>query len=112
MIDRAATDDQIIAQMTSESVLGQGKPYRKNAIYEFHCSARNSPQLPYKKNIIHMNQGVIDVRKVVWKERTAAEVNWVSLDRKFDFQFSVATKTLLRQQVKPYTTFIKKVSIW
>jgi hypothetical protein len=84
----------------------------KTAIYEFHCSARNQPHVPYKPIVLHMNQGVVDVRKVVICEKVVTEVDWTSLDRKYDFQMALTTKQLVRRDVKPYTTFIKSVSIW
>ncbi|OAD02261.1 hypothetical protein MUCCIDRAFT_156489 [Mucor lusitanicus CBS 277.49] len=58
-----------------------------------------------------MNQGVIDVRKVVLKEQTIAEVDWVSLDRRYDFKLALTAKHLARCDVKPYTTFNKWVSV-
>lgn len=97
--------------MSSENIFPY-KPYKEIAIYEFHCSARNQSSLPYRDVVVHMNQGIVDVRKVVLREKKTTAINWVSLDRKFDFQISISTKVLTRCNVKPYTTFIKKISIW
>lgn len=97
--------------MTSESIL-PFQHYNKTAIYEFHCQARNSPSLPYKPTVIHMNQGFIDVRKVVLREKNVTEIDWVSLDRKYDFQLALSTKVVTRCDVKPYKTFINRISIW
>ncbi|KAI8059080.1 uncharacterized protein B0P05DRAFT_559014 [Gilbertella persicaria] len=103
-------DQDIINSISSKDLFPSGH-YSKTAFFEFHCSARNQPMLPYKPIVLHMNQGVIDVHKVVISEKKVAEVNWVSLDRKYDFQLNLTTKELVRPDVKPYTSFIKWVSI-
>ncbi|KAI8647907.1 hypothetical protein BD408DRAFT_3527 [Parasitella parasitica] len=104
-------DERIINLFASPEIIREANYASKTAIYEFHCSARNSPSLPYKPIVIHMNQGVIDVRKVVLSEQTVAEVDWVSLDRRYDFKLALNAKQLARCDVKPYTTFIKWVSV-
>lgn len=110
-MQRTTMDQNILECITSSNVIPQSS-YNKTAIFEFHCSARNQPSLPYKPTIIHMNQGVVDLRKIVISEKSVVEIDWVNLDRKFDFQLSLTTKELLRRDVKPFTTFIKWISIW
>ncbi|CAO0792670.1 unnamed protein product [Mucor circinelloides] len=105
-------EERIINLLASEEIIRDAHCHSKTAIYEFHCSARNSPSLPYKPIVLHMNQGIIDVRKVVLGEQTVAEVDWVSLDRRYDFQLALTAKHLARCDVKPYTTFNKWVSVW
>ncbi|GAN07661.1 hypothetical protein MAM1_0170c07163 [Mucor ambiguus] len=104
-------EERIINILASDQVIKDANCHCKTAIYEFHCSARNSPSLPYKPIVLHMNQGVIDVRKVVLSEQTVAEVDWVSLDRRYDFKLALTAKHLTRCDVKPYTTFNKWVSV-
>ncbi|CEP10217.1 hypothetical protein [Parasitella parasitica] len=104
-------DERIINLFASPEIIRDAHFASKTAIYEFHCLARNSPSLPYKPTVIHMNQGVIDVRKVVLSEQTVAEVDWVSLDRRYDFKLALTAKQLARCDVKPYTTFIKWISV-
>ncbi|KAI9261213.1 hypothetical protein EDC94DRAFT_659738 [Helicostylum pulchrum] len=108
--DITTTNTSMFERITSENIFPY-QPYKRIAIYEFCCSARNQPALPYRDVVVHMNQGIIDVRKVVLREKKTTAINWVSLDRKFDFQISISTKVLARCDVKPYTTFIKKISI-
>jgi hypothetical protein len=98
--------------MTSEKVIGTQSFYNKTAIFEFHCSGQNQPTIPYKPLVLHLNQGIVNVKKVLPRESTVVEVDWINLDRKFDFQLSLTTKELLRCDVKPFTSFNKKVSIW
>lgn len=98
--------------MASDEIIKGAHFVSKTAIYEFHCLARNSPSLPYTPTVIHMNQGVIDVRKVVINDQTVAEVDWVSLDRRYDFQLALTATQLTRCDVKPYTSFNKRVSVW
>lgn len=97
--------------MTSESILPT-PAYNITSTYEFHCSARNQPSLPFRPVTVHMNQGIINVKKVVLRDRVTSKIDWISLDRKYDFQFSLSTQVLARTDVKPYSTFIKRVSIW
>lgn len=104
-------EESIINLLASDQVIGDAHCHSKTAIYEFHGSARNSPSLPYKPMVLHMNQGIIDVRKVVLHEQTITEVDWVSLDRRYDFKLALTAKHLVRCDVKPYTTFIKWVSV-
>lgn len=111
-MDRTTKEERIINLLASEEIIRDAHCHSKTAIYEFHCSARNSPSLPYKPIVLHMNQGIIDVRKVVLGEQTVAEMDWVSLDRRYDFQLALTAKHLSRCDVKPYTTFNKWVSVW
>ncbi|KAI7884485.1 uncharacterized protein EV154DRAFT_427967 [Mucor mucedo] len=108
---RATARDQFILEcMTSENIL-PSPAYNKTSTYEFHCLARNQPIVPFRPVVIHMNEGVINVKKVVLREKVVSKVDWVSLDRKYDFELSLSTKVLARTDVKPYSTFIKRVSI-
>lgn len=114
-------------------------PHSKTAYFEVHAHARNQPALPYKPVIMHLNQGVVEVDKVISQTKQVTEIDWISLDRyvsvkylslslcvciyscmlfltwrvrKFDFQMSLTAHELQRPDVRPYTTFVKKVSIW
>ncbi|ORY94101.1 hypothetical protein BCR43DRAFT_495868 [Syncephalastrum racemosum] len=86
-------------------------PHSKSAFFEIHADARNQPALPYKPVIMHLNQGVVEVDKVISQTKQVTEIDWTSLDRKFDFQMSLTAHELQRPDVRPYTTFVKKVSI-
>ena len=77
-----------------------------------------------------MSQDIVEFKKVITRKTKVAEIDWVSLDRydneidafllhqlrweyrKFDFQMSLMTHELGRANVKPYTTFLKKISVW
>ncbi|CDH60737.1 hypothetical protein RO3G_04598 [Lichtheimia corymbifera JMRC:FSU:9682] len=87
------------------------KPYNRTACFEIHAKARNQPALPYKPVVLIMNQGIVEFKKVITRKTKVAEIDWVSLDRKFDFQMSLTTHELGRPDVKPYTTFLKKISV-
>ncbi|KAI8064995.1 hypothetical protein BDF21DRAFT_427569 [Thamnidium elegans] len=108
--DITTTNTSMFERITSENIFPY-RPYNKTSIYEFYCSARNQKSLPHRDVVIHMNHKTIVVRKVVLREKKTTAINWVSLDRKFDFQLSISTRVLTRRDVKPYTTFIKKISI-
>ncbi|KAI7877805.1 hypothetical protein K492DRAFT_238925 [Lichtheimia hyalospora FSU 10163] len=87
------------------------KPYSRTANFEIHVKARNQPTLPYKPVVLIMNQDIVEFKKVITRKTKVAEIDWVSLDRKFDFQMSLTTHELGRTNVKPYTTFLKKISV-
>ncbi|KAI8987167.1 hypothetical protein BDB01DRAFT_784848 [Pilobolus umbonatus] len=108
LFSNMTTNNDILVDIISEKL---PIPFNKTSTYEFHCNARNSPNIPYKPVVVHMNQGAVDVKKVVITEHNVAEIDWVTLDRKYDFQLTLSTKQLIRCDVKPYNTFIKWVSI-
>lgn len=85
--------------------------YSRAAYFEIHCHARISPSIPAKPVTLVMGQGVVELQKVILSQEKITEIDWVCLDRKLDFQFSLSAQELGRTDVKPYTTFIKKISI-
>ncbi|KAI8138549.1 hypothetical protein BJV82DRAFT_630303 [Fennellomyces sp. T-0311] len=87
------------------------KPFNHTGCFEIHAQARNQPTLEYKPVIMIMNQGIVELRKVITRKTKVTEIDWVSLDRKFDFQMSLSCQELGRVDVRPYSTFIKKVSV-
>lgn len=87
------------------------EPYGNSANYEIYANARNQPMTPYQPVVMHMSQGVVELKKVVTNSTKIVEVDWVSLDRKFDFQMLLKTEETTRMDVKPYNTFIKKVAV-
>ncbi|KAG0955945.1 hypothetical protein G6F60_005894 [Rhizopus arrhizus] len=103
----ATKDNDVIAKI-SEML----PPYHGiSAYFEIHANARNQPILPYKPVVLYMSQQAVDFKKIVVATNKITEVNWVSLDRKFDFQMNLQTEELTRMDVKPYSTFLKKISI-
>ncbi|KAI9250904.1 hypothetical protein BDA99DRAFT_522191 [Phascolomyces articulosus] len=87
------------------------RPFKHTGFFEIHCQARNQPALEYKPVVMIMNQGIVELKKVITRQQKVTEIDWVSLDRKFDFQLSLSAQELCRVDVKPYSTFIKKVSV-
>ncbi|KAI7899635.1 uncharacterized protein BX663DRAFT_459977 [Cokeromyces recurvatus] len=85
--------------------------YSRTAYFEIHAKARNQPIVPYQPVVMYMNQGVVELKKVVTATNKIVEVDWVSLERKFDFQLLLKTEQTTRSDVKPFTTFIKKVAV-
>ncbi|RCI00369.1 hypothetical protein CU097_007108 [Rhizopus azygosporus] len=86
-------------------------PNGKHAYFEIHANARNQPVLPYKPVVLYMNQHAVNFTKIVTGTHRVAEIDWVSLNRKYDFQMVLQTEDLTRMDVKPYSTFLKKISI-
>ncbi|GAA5800274.1 hypothetical protein HPULCUR_005700 [Helicostylum pulchrum] len=86
-------------------------PYSRSAYFEMYADARNQPTVEYDPVVMYMSQGVVELKKVVTNTTKVTEIDWVSLDRKFDFQLLLKTEQTTRTDVKPYTTFIKKVAV-
>ncbi|CAO3585078.1 unnamed protein product [Absidia cylindrospora] len=100
-------DEQVI-----NTIYGQFPPsYTKTATFEIHAMARNQPTLDYQPIIMNVNPGAVGLQKVVVRNHRASEINWVSLDRKFDFQMYLNAEELGRIDVKPYSTFLKTMMI-
>ncbi|CAO3693139.1 unnamed protein product [Umbelopsis ramanniana] len=87
------------------------QPYGRGAHYEITANARNQPHHPYSEVNMRVNANIIDLEKVTICHQTIAEVDWVSLDRKFDFSLKLTKKDQLRTDIKPFSTFIRKVSM-
>ncbi|RUS34101.1 hypothetical protein BC938DRAFT_482389 [Jimgerdemannia flammicorona] len=87
------------------------KAFARKAYFEISAGARNQPRADYEKVTMFVNQGYVDLQKVTTAIKKIVEVDWVALDRKFDFQFSLSKRTTVRHDVKPFNTFIKKVSV-
>jgi hypothetical protein len=86
--------------------------YSKSGSFEIYANARNQPSMPYQKVVIHMSETVVEWKKIVTKASKVTEIDWVSLDRKFDFQLLLKTEELAeRTDVKPYNTFLRKVAV-
>ncbi|ORX43861.1 hypothetical protein DM01DRAFT_1340618 [Hesseltinella vesiculosa] len=86
-------------------------PFGKTACFEIHAQARNQPTLPYQPIIMTLNPGGVMLTKVVVKKDRLAEVDWVMNDNKLDFQMYLDAEELGRTDVKPYSTFEKKISV-
>ncbi|CEP08368.1 hypothetical protein [Parasitella parasitica] len=86
--------------------------HSRKVSFEIYANARNQPSLPYQPVVMYMkNQGVVELTKIVTSTNKITEIEWVSLDRKFDFQFLLQTEEKTRMDVKPFNTFINKVAV-
>lgn len=99
--------DEVIARMSDFLP----DPYSRSAYFEMYADARNQPSVEYDPVVMYMSQGVVELKKVVTNTTKVTEIDWVSLERKFDFQFLLKTEQTTRTDVKPYSTFIKKVAM-
>ncbi|KAL9548785.1 hypothetical protein MBANPS3_005528 [Mucor bainieri] len=100
--------DEIITRMSE--VLPSA--HSRRVSFEIYANARNQPSMPYQPVIMYMkNQGVVELSKVITATNKVTEIDWVSLDRKFDFQFLLQTEESTRMDVKPFNTFINRVAV-
>ncbi|KAI9307978.1 hypothetical protein BJ944DRAFT_157056 [Cunninghamella echinulata] len=83
----------------------------KTVMFEIHAKARNQPALPYQDIIITINPGAVDIKEVILRRDHITQVNMVSLDREFDYQMYLNVEELGRKDVKPFSTFLKTLSI-
>lgn len=79
--------------------------------FEIYAEARNQPSMPYEPVVMEMTMGVVGLKRIVTKVNKVVEVDWVSLDRKMDFQLLLKTEENTRTDVKPFNTFIKRVAV-
>ncbi|KAI9252444.1 hypothetical protein BY458DRAFT_523009 [Sporodiniella umbellata] len=79
--------------------------------FEIHARARNQPILPYKPVILHVSQQSVDYKKIVVATQKITEINYNNLGSKLDFQINLEIEELTREDVKPFSTFLKKISI-
>ena len=61
------------------------RPFKHTGYFEIHCQARNQPALEYKPVVMIMNQGIVELKKVITRQQKVTEIDWVSLDRYVDF---------------------------
>ncbi|KAI8068342.1 hypothetical protein BC940DRAFT_326170 [Gongronella butleri] len=85
--------------------------YSRTACFEIHAQARNQPHVPYQPVVMTVNPGAVGLQKVVVRSDCIAEIDWVNLESKFDFQMYLHADELGRVDVKPYNTFEKKLSV-
>ncbi|KAI8987423.1 hypothetical protein BDF20DRAFT_832361 [Mycotypha africana] len=80
----------------------------KTVHFEIYANVRHQNCLPYKPVVMHMRGNVVEISKIVNSKETVTEIDWCTLDRKFDFQLKLETEQKTRTNVKPYTNFINK----
>ena len=56
-------------------------PCGRQAYFEVHAKARNQPIVPYKPVVMHVNQDIVEFKKLILRKDKAVEIDWVSLDR-------------------------------
>ncbi|CAG8516035.1 698_t:CDS:2, partial [Scutellospora calospora] len=91
-------------------VLGQ-KPCGRTSFFEINANARNSPHSGFTPVSMYVNCDFVSLDKVTMQWNHLVDVDWTVLDRNFDFGISLASRRILRSDVKPFNTFMKKVSV-
>ncbi|CAJ0631088.1 6032_t:CDS:10 [Entrophospora sp. SA101] len=76
------------------------KAYYTNQYFEIDANARNALYGEYTPVTMYINMNYVSLEKVMMKWNRVADVEWSVLDRK-----------ALRHDVRPFNTFMKKVSI-
>nr|CAG8439026.1 3683_t:CDS:10 [Entrophospora candida] len=76
------------------------KAYYTNQYFEIDADARNALYGEYTPVTMYINMNYVSLEKVMMKWNRVADVEWSVLDRK-----------ALRHDVRPFNTFMKKVSI-
>ncbi|CAG8445075.1 7771_t:CDS:10 [Dentiscutata erythropus] len=93
-------------------ILGNGKTIcGRNSFFEINANARNSPHAGYTPVSMYVNCDFVSLDRVTMQWNHLVDVDWTVLDRNFDFEISLQSRRVLRSDVKPFTTFMKKVSV-
>ncbi|ORX95749.1 hypothetical protein K493DRAFT_22761 [Basidiobolus meristosporus CBS 931.73] len=88
-----------------------GTGHSRQPYYIVEADARFSPSKSYSTVQLHINANMVNLEKVVTKKDHVLDINWNSLSRVYDFQLKIWTRKHLRHDIKPYTTFLKNISI-
>nr|CAG8553794.1 16040_t:CDS:10 [Entrophospora candida] len=80
------------------------KAYYTNQYFEIDADARNALYGEYTPVTMYINMNYVSLEKVMMKWNRVADVEWSVLDR-------ISTRKALRHDVRPFNTFMKKVSI-
>ncbi|CAG8465476.1 663_t:CDS:10 [Diversispora eburnea] len=91
-------------------ILGK-KPSQKNAYFEICANARNSPHSEHIPVYMYINSNLVTLDKVALPWNRLVDIDLTVLDRNFDFGMSLAARRLLRPDIKPFSTFIKKTAV-
>ncbi|CAG8708231.1 12456_t:CDS:2, partial [Dentiscutata heterogama] len=83
----------------------------RSSFFEINANARNSPHAGYTPVSMYVNCDFVSLDKVTMQWNHLVDVDWTVLDRNFDFEISLQSRRVLRSDVKPFTTFMKKVSV-
>ncbi|RIA87972.1 hypothetical protein C1645_262147 [Glomus cerebriforme] len=83
----------------------------KSAYYEILAEARNAPQDNVSNVYMYLNMGFVSLEKVMLNWDPLVNIDWTILDRKTDFSMILATRRAIRHDVRPFSTFVKKVSV-
>ncbi|KAG9300263.1 hypothetical protein G9A89_011336 [Geosiphon pyriformis] len=109
MFTDVVSDDARLIKLLTEILAT--KPYSRSSFFEINAEARNSPHGNYIPVSMYVNMGFVSLEKVMLRWQRLVDVDWSVLDRKFDFQMSLAVRKSIRHDVKPFSTFIKKTSV-
>ncbi|KAI9250201.1 hypothetical protein BDA99DRAFT_523123 [Phascolomyces articulosus] len=101
-----------IAQTLWRAVEGSfGPPVKNNNFFEIHVNARSKMSEPIRPAVLYTESTWANFYKVDLQEFRAAEIDWVSLDAKFDFQLALTMKEIGRKEVSPFKPFIRRVAL-
>ncbi|KAF9994157.1 hypothetical protein BGZ65_010243 [Modicella reniformis] len=96
------------------------RPKTETAHFEIHCDSRTNPQSNYVPTIITVPTTQAILERVVTPWETYGDVIWDAVNKRLDFQILLQaregvihdTKSALgRTDVKPFSTFRKKLSL-
>ncbi|CAG8491482.1 5716_t:CDS:10, partial [Ambispora leptoticha] len=100
---------ELVVQLLSETL--PMEPSAKTAFFEINADARNNPNTGYVPVTMLVNCDYVALNKVALRWNHLVNFDWSILDRKVDFQLCLKTRTSIRNDVKPFSTFIKKASV-
>ena len=86
-----------------------GQAYHRSGFFEVHVEGRAKMSEHFKPGVLYIDASGAKCFKVHLQEYKLAEIDWVSLDRKFDFQMTLTAKEMGRAEVAPFKPFMRRV---
>ncbi|KAI8146208.1 hypothetical protein BJV82DRAFT_600905 [Fennellomyces sp. T-0311] len=86
-----------------------GHAFYRSAFFEVHVEGRAKMNEHFKPGVLYIDASGAKCFKVHLHQHVLAEIDWVSLDKKFDFQMNLTVKEMGRAEVSPFKPFMRRV---
>ncbi|KAI9491692.1 hypothetical protein BDB00DRAFT_476456 [Zychaea mexicana] len=103
--------NQDLAAKVWRAVEQQCGQARHSSFFEIHVKSRAKMNESYKPAVLYTESSTGNFFKVHLQQHVLTEVDWVSLDEKFDFQMALTVKEVGRKEVSPFKPFIRRIAL-
>ncbi|KAI9314773.1 hypothetical protein BX666DRAFT_2029027 [Dichotomocladium elegans] len=87
------------------------KPSARSLFYEIHNNFRTKGSEPWRQATMYVAATSAKMYKLHLLQQSIAEVDWISLDRKFDFQLQLKASEIGRAETKPFMSFTRRMAL-